>query len=95
MRFEGKGGNKAGVALDTDLPPKSSRSREQYSRPTGDCARLEFAVPHDDAALRGRSEKERSEEDGTRHGGEEPREFAIADAYAAAALQEKECLRPI
>jgi hypothetical protein len=54
-------------------------------------------VPHDDAALRGRSDPERSEEDGTRHGGEEPREFAIADVYAAAAAlqEEKECRRPI
>jgi hypothetical protein len=86
---------KAGVAFYTDLLPKSSRRREQYSRPTGDCARLELAVPQDDAELRGRSVQERSE-DGTRHGGEEPREFAAAaDAYAAAALQEKECRRPI
>ncbi len=83
--------------LETDLLPKSSRRREQYSRPTGDCARLEFAVPVDDAALRGRSEPERSEVDGTRHGGEEPREFASADVYAAAAAlqEEKECRRPI
>ena len=87
---------------DLNLLPNSSRSREQYSFPTGDCARLDAAVPqvpHEDVALRGRSElRHRSQQpsdEGARHGKCNTEMVDAANAEFGAPLHdEKECLRP-
>lgn len=88
---------RAARAKGGDLLPKSSRSREQYSRPTGDCPRLDAAVPHvphvphEDAGLHGRSDGRRPSADGTRWVGGWKRRGGVV---VAPCPEENECLLP-